>query len=686
MSDNPLLQNSSLPNEAPTFDKIQVSHFLSATQEAIEEAKKNIDAIAHNEEEADFNNTIEALESASEKLGRVTSIFYNQLACNGDDDLQALAEKIGPLTSNFSSDVIMNEDLFKRIETVHEQKESLNLSSEQTTLLEDTYKDFVRGGAKLSIEDKERLREVNEKLSVLGPNFANNVSKSAEKFELILEKEEDIAGLPETALGAASHSAKEKGHDGKWMFTLDYPSFGPFIQYADNRELREKIWRAFGNRAWDDEFDNSQNIKDIVSLKHQRTSLLGYATYADYTLERRMAQTAQEVYSFLDTLKKSYKPAAQKELEELKTFAEQDLGLTDIKPWDIAYVAEKLKEKLFHFTSEDLRPYFPLEQVLKGVFKHFSKLFNMQFTPNENYPVWHEDVKAYDVHDTDSDRYLGTFYADFFPRSGKKPGAWMTSYRDQGLSSGQIKSPIIAIVCNFTKPTEDKPSLLSFGEVSTLFHEMGHAIHGLLSNVTYRSVAGTNVLWDFVELPSQQQENYCYKKETLDLFASHYETGEKIPQELIDKLNNAKNFMSAWAGLRQVSLGYLDMAWYATKEMDIENIDIIEFEDEATKDTTLFPRFAGPQSSSFSHIFAGGYSAGYYSYKWAEVLDADSFELFEEQGLYDSKTAQAYKEEILSKGGSEHPSILYKNFRGRNADPKALLRREGLLDKKSKAA
>ena len=688
-SDNPLLQISSLPNYAPEFSKIETEHFLPAAEAAIAQARANIAAIKENAQPASFDNTILAMETASETLGQVMGVFYNQMSAVGGDDLHALTEQIGPMSANFSSDIILDPDLFARVEAVYENRKSAGLSVEQMTLLEDTYKDFVRGGAKLPAEKKERLREISEQLSTLGPDFMNNATKSAEAFEMLIEDEADLSGLPDTATAAAKQAAEEAGVTG-WRFTLDYPSYIPFVQFADNRELREKLWRAFADRGWGGqnknyEYDNSENIKTIIALKHERAQLLGYDNHAHYVLERRMAETPETVLGFLDKMKAAYKPAAQKELEALQNFAQEHDGTSDLKPWDVAYYSEKLKQKLFDFSSEDLRPYFPLDHVLKGCFDHFGKLFGLKFEDaSGKYDVWHEDVKAFDVSEEKSGKFIGTLYGDFFPRTGKKQGAWKTSYRSQGLYNGAVERPVIAIVCNFTKPTGDTPSLITHGEVTTLFHEMGHAIHGLLSDITYSSMAGTSVLWDFVELPSQVQENWCYEKETLDMFASHYETGETIPEALIEKLRAAKNFMGGWGGLRQTGFGYLDMAWHTTDPSTIG--DVAEFEDTVTADCTLFPRLAGPMSSSFSHIFAGGYSAGYYSYKWAEVLDADTFELFLERGLYDAETADKYKNEILSRGGSEHPKILYKRFRGRDADPDALLRREGLIESGQKAA
>ncbi|MGH1376158.1 MAG: M3 family metallopeptidase [Alphaproteobacteria bacterium] len=681
MSSNPLLQKSTLPNQAPHFDLIKTEHYLPAIEEAIKSARANIDTIKNNKDATTFENTIIALENASEQLGQAAGVFYNQLSAMGGDDLHELATKIGPINASFSSDVALDEELFKRVKAVYDIRDSLELTPEQYTLLDDSYRGFVRSGALLDDKKKERLRAISQELSTLNPAFMQNAVKSAESFELTIESKDDLAGLPDSAIEAAAHAAAEKGYSNKWLFTLDYPSFGPFLQYADSREHREQIWRAFSSRAWNNEYDNSDNIKKIVSLRKERANLLGFDTHAHYVLEERMAKSPETVLGFLDKLKAAYKPAAQQDLDMLTNFAKDEHGVDDLKPWDIGYYAEKLKQKLFEFTSEDFRPYYQLDKVLDGCFNHFSKLFGLKFTQSEKYATWHDDVKAFDVYNEHDNSFIGTLYGDFHPRTGKNQGAWKTSYRDQGIFDGKIERPVIAIVCNFTKPTADKPSLLTHGEVTTLYHEMGHAVHALLSDVTYRSLAGTSVLWDFVELPSQLQENWCYEKEMLDSFAEHYETGEKIPADLVNKLRKSMHFMVGWAGLRQVGLGTLDMAWHTADPSTID--DVAAFEDEATKDTALFPRLAGPTSTSFGHIFAGGYSAGYYSYKWAEVLDADTFELFLEKGLYDPETAQSYKDNILSRGGSEKPDILYKRFRGRDADPDALLRREGLLEKKT---
>ncbi len=677
---NPLLEKSTLPNQAPAFDKIKTKHYLPAIKEGIERARTNINAIKNNPDAPTFENTIVALETASEDLGQAASVFYNQLYAIGGDKLHALAVQIGPINAAFSSDIMLDEKLFARVKAVYDRREKLTLNIEEDTLLDDTYRGFVRSGALLDNEQKKRFREISEEMSTLTPSFMQNAIKSAEAFELTIEDENDLSGLPSSARESASHAAQEKGYDGKWLFTLDFPSFNPFMQYADSRELREKTWRAFSSKAWNDEYDNTDNIKRIVSLRKERAELLGFETHAHYVLEERMAKTPETVTAFLEKLKKTYKPSAEEDLDTLKSFAKDEHDLDDLKPWDIAYYSEKLKQKLFEFTSEDFRPYLQLDKVLEGCFNHFEKLLGLRFDqcPKGKYPVWHKDVKVFEVFDTSDNRFIGTLYGDFHPRTGKNQGAWKTSYRDQGLFRGKIERPIIAIVCNFTKPTASRPSLLTHGEVTTLFHEMGHAVHGLLSDVTYRAHAGTSVLWDFVELPSQLQENWCYEKEVLDCFATHYETAEKIPEELVEKLRKAKNFMSGWTGLRQIGLSTLDMTWH-THPAPEEIKDVAEFEDEATKDTSLFPRYAGPMSTSFGHIFAGGYSAGYYSYKWAEVLDADTFELFLEKGLYNQEVAKSYKNNILTRGGSEKPDVLYRRFRGRDADPDALLRREGLL-------
>lgn len=676
MSTNPLLITSSLRNHAPQFDLIREEHYKPAIDAAIAEARSNIDKIIANPATPNFENTIVALETASERLSSVASIFYNQLTAAGTDGLQTLAEEIGPIQANFGSDISLNAALFARIKSVYDMREKLKLTTEQKTLLEDTYKGFVRSGALLNDTQKAELRKINEASSTLGPIYANNVKKSAEDFQLWITNPADLKGLPESAVDGAKSEAEQKNAPDKWLFTLDYPSYGPFMSYAENRPLREEMWKAYSHRADSGVYDNAPNVLKIVQLRHERARLLGYETHAHYTLERRMAEKPETVLGFLHSLKDKYRAGAIKDLEDIRVLAKAD-GVNDLKPWDVGYYAEKLRAKTYAFSAEDLRPYFPIDKVLTGTFLHFEKLFGLKFTAATDLPVWHKDVTAYDVTDTETGAFVGTLYADFYPREGKKPGAWMTSYRDQGLFEGHIERPVIAIVCNFTKPTKDKPSLLTHDEVLTLFHELGHATHGLLSNGTYMSQNGTNVLWDFVELPSQVQENWLYEPETLAMVAGHYQTHAPIPDELIAKLRASKNFLSGWGGLRQMGMSILDMTWHMTDPATIT--DVVAFEDAAMKDTMMFPRYGGATSNSFSHIFAGGYSAGYYSYKWAEVLDADVFEAFLEVGLYDKSTAALYMAEILEKGGTQHPATLFRNFRGRDADSAALLRREGLM-------
>lgn len=673
--DNPFLAPLTTPHRVPPFDRLAPTHYLPAIEAAITEARANIEQIKNNPDAPNFDNTIVALELAADRLGLVTSVFYNQLSAMGGEALEELAEQIGPITARFSADISLDPALFNRVRAVHAQMEALHLTPEQRMLLEDTYKGFVRNGAGLGDNAQQRLRAIDERLSVLAPQFQKNVKKSTERFELMITNPDDLAGLPETARAAAALAAQEKGHTDAWLFTLEAPSFIPFITYADNRPLREKIWRAFNSRAWGDEFDNSTTIKEIVTLKAERAKLLGYANHAAFTLAERMASTPERVFDFIHDLIDTYKPAAEKDLDDLREVA-HEYGWDPIQPWDIPYTREKLQQRRFHFDSEELRPYFPLQKVLTGTFAHFEKLFGVRFVPAPALPVWHADAQAFEVYRTADDSFVGVLYADFHPRTGKQSGAWMTDYRAQGLHANGIERPIVAIVCNFTKPTADTPALLTHDEVTTLFHEMGHAMHMMMSNVTYASQAGTSVKWDFVELPSQIQENWAYEPETLAMISGHIETGEPVPTELIDKLRAARNYMAGMNGLRQMSFSLLDMVYYTTDPQTIT--DLAGFEDKVLADYTLFPRLAGPVSPSFGHIFGGGYAAGYYSYKWAEVLDADAFAAFKAQGLYDPVLAQSYVQNILAKGGSEDPNILYARFRGRAADSAALLAREGL--------
>lgn len=676
---NPLLKHFDTPYQTPPFDEIKPEHFVPAIEASIETARLNVEKIKSQNDAPNFENTIEALETASEDLGTVSGIYYALLSVIGGDAYQNLAEQIGPMTALFSSEVSMDQDLFARIKAVYDDRENHDYNDVEKTLLEDTYKGFVRSGALLSEEKQEKLKELNQKSSTLSPEFSNNLIQSSALYELRITDEKDLSGIPDTAVEGAKQAALDKGYDNEWLFTLDFPSYIPFITYADNRALREQIWKAFSNRAYGDKFDNTQTLQKIMKLRNEKMKLMGYDTYADFVLEERMAKTTQQVIDFLDKLKVAYKPGAQKDLEELKAFAQKTAGIVEIMPWDVGYFSEKRKVELFNFSEEELRPYFPLDKVLKGTFQHFSKLFNLAFTERADIQTWHKDVPAFEVSDKNTGEIFGVLYADFYVRKDKRSGAWMGTFRNHGLFKGETPPAVIEIVCNFPKPTKDRPSLLSFNDVETLFHELGHALHGLLGQTKYQSTSGTNVMWDFVELPSQLQENWLYEKETLDLVSEHYETGEKIPAQLIEKLCASKNYMSAWMGLRQTSLATLDMAFHSVQDPNLD--DIIAFEDEAIKDCSFFPRYGGPSATSFAHIFAGGYAAGYYSYKWAEVLDADAFEAFKESGLYDQDTAQKYLSMILRRGGSADPAILYRDFRGRDADPDALFRREGLLKK-----
>lgn len=675
---NPLLQKFTGFDACVPFDQIKIEHYKAALEESIKIAKKNIEAIKSNSAEPNFENVLIALETCSERMGLVGLIFHNLEVSNGNDEMMKLAPEMYQLSAAFGSDVSLDTDLFKKIKAVYDKKDSLHLKTEEKSLLDKTYKSFVRNGALLDQAKKDNLRALDQELAGLAPKFGENLLKATNAFELWIEKEADLAGLPESALEAASLLAEKKGQKGKWLFTLQHPSYLPFITYAKNRELRKKMATAASSKAFRDSYDNQENIKKIITLKYKRAQLLGFKNHAEFVLEERMAQNAQTVTQFLMRLLNAGKNAGARDLQEIKDFAFNLDGITDIQPWDIAYYSEKLKEQKYSFNEEELRPYFKLENVVKGVFEHAEKLYGLYFKENNSIPVYHEEVKVYEVYEVGSKKYMGLFYTDFFPRETKKSGAWMTTFREQGLHDGQIKRPHVSIVCNFTKPTATKPSLLTYDEVRTLFHEFGHALHGILADGTYPSVTGTSVYWDFVELPSQIMENWVGEKEGLDVFAKHYETNTPLPAELVEKLKKAQKFQTGWMMMRQLQFSLLDMAWYTADPQTITDVDA--FETQATQETRLMPKIPGTNTScAFAHIFAGGYSAGYYSYKWAEVLDADAFEYFLEKGIFNAEVALKFKEHILSKGGSEHPMELYKKFRGREPDPNALLRRDGLI-------
>jgi peptidyl-dipeptidase Dcp len=673
---NPLLKDFETPFGSAPFSGINNHHFLPAFEIAIKEAKKEIDQIVVNPAAADFENTLVALEFSGNRLNRISSVFFNLNAAETNEEIQKIAQEVSPMLSEFANDISLNKDLFKRIKTVYAKRAQLDLTPEQLMLLEKNYKAFVRNGSNLNEADKETLREIDKKKSQLGLKFGENVLAETNRYELIIKEKKDLSGLPEGVVEAARMVAEDKKIDG-WVFTLDYPSYIPFMTYADNRILREKISKAFGARGMqNNEYNNEQIVIDIANLRHQRANLLGYASHAHYVLEERMAEEPEKVQVFLEKLLTKAKPAAEKEFQMLQGLAKKD-GLDRIEKWDGAYYAEKLKKILFDLDDEKLKPYFKLENVIQGVFDIAGKLYDLNFKSVNNVDTYHEDVKTYEVTNTKGE-FVALFYADFFPRKGKRNGAWMTSYKAQWME-GEINSrPHISIVCNFTKPTASKPSLLTFNEVTTLFHEFGHALHGMLANTTYPNLSGTNVYWDFVELPSQILENWCFEKEALTLFARHYENKEPIPMELVQKIKDSSNFLEGIATLRQLSFGMLDMSYHAHDPSNISNVK--KFEKEAFGDTQLYPDVEeNCMSTAFSHIFQGGYSAGYYSYKWAEVLDADAFEAFKEAGIFNKEVAKRFKDNVLSKGGTEKPMVLYKRFRGKEPTVDALLKRAGLL-------
>ncbi|MCW9036794.1 M3 family metallopeptidase [Altibacter sp.] len=672
---NPLLH----PFDTAPFSKIKNEHFLPAIEELIKKTKSEIETIATNPMPPTFENTVEALEDSGRQLDRVTSIFFNLNSAETNDDIQKIAQEVSPLLSNFNNDLLLNKPLFERVKAVYEEKDSLELDPEQQMLLDKQYKSFSRNGANLSEKDKETLRKIDADLAKLKLTFGENVLAETNKFQLVITNEEDLSGLPDGAKEAAAQTASEKGIDG-WVITLDYPSYIPFMMYADKRELRKELAIAFGAKGFhNDKLDNQLNVLTIVNLRHQRAQLLGYKSHAHFVLEERMAETPKKVQSFLLELLEKAKPAALREFSELETFAKERDGIDKLQKWDGAYYAEKLKQERFNLDDEKLKPYFELKNVINGVFTVAERLYDLQFNPIDDIDVYHPDVKTYRVTDNNNEP-VAIFYADFHPRPGKRGGAWMTSYKSQEIRDGVNERPHVSIVCNFTKPTSSKPSLLTFNEVTTLFHEFGHALHGMLANTRYKGLSGTSVYWDFVELPSQILENWCYEKETLELFATHYETGEVIPMTYIEKIKESATFHEGIQTLRQLSFGMLDMAWHGSDPTHVK--DVKAFEKGAFALTKLYPDVPeNCMSTSFSHIFQGGYSAGYYSYKWAEVLDADAFAYFQQEGIFSKTIANKFKKFILSQGGTQDPMELYVKFRGQEPDPEALLKRAGLIER-----
>jgi peptidyl-dipeptidase Dcp len=670
---NPLLH----PFDLAPFSAVKNEHFLPAFHQLIADTKAEIDAVVASTEEPTFENVIETLEYSGEQLDRVSSLFFNLNSAETNDEIQQIAQEISPLLSELANDIALNEGLFNKVKYVFEHTDVNSLLPEQKMLLEKKYKGFVRNGANLAASDKEKLRELDKELSVLKLKFGENVLAEMNRFEMLVTEKSELSGLPEDALRTAAELATSKGKTG-WMFTLAYPSYIPFMKYADNRELRKRMALAAGSQCFKgDELDNQQHVLRLVTLKYQRAQLLGYKSHADFVLEERMATNPETVQAFLNDLLVKAKPVAQKEFDTLQAFANELDGIETLEKWDSAYYTEKLKNKLFNLDDEKLKPYFELNNVLNGAFTVANRLFGLTFNQVDTVDVYHPEVSTYEVKN-EAGELVSYFYADFHPRAGKRNGAWMTSFKDQKRKNGVNERPHISNVCNFTPPSADKPALLTFNEVTTLFHEFGHGLHGMLANTTYPSLSGTNVYWDFVELPSQIYENWCYEKECLDLFAKHYQTGENLPIEYIEKIKESSNFMEGMATLRQLSFGLLDMAWHSGNPENIQSVKA--FERKAMEGTSFFPDVENNcMSVSFSHIFGGGYSSGYYSYKWAEVLDADAFELFKEKGLLSREIGKSFEENILSKGGSEHPMELYKRFRGRAPQPEALLKRAGLL-------
>jgi len=663
--------------DAAPFSKIKNQDFEPAFEQAIKDAKQEVKQIITNKDEATFENTLEAMAFSGMQLDRISNIFFNLNSAETNEELQKIAQIVAPKLSEFGNDITLNPDLFKRVKAVYDKKDTLKLTAEQMMLLEKSYKGFVRNGALLSDSEKEQLRAIDAELALLSLKFGENILAETNAYQLQITNANDLEGLPEDTILMAKQLAESENKEG-WIFTLDFPSYLPFVTYAKNRELRKEITIAAGKKAFqDNEFNNEANVLRMVNLRNKRANLLGYKTHADFVLEERMAQNPTKVLNFLNDLLLKAKPAATKEFEELTAFAKKTDGLEHLEKWDGTYYSEKLKQEKFNLDDEILKPYFKLENVLNGAFEVANKLFGIRFEKISNIDVYHQDVETYEVKD-ENNNLVALFYADFFPRKGKRNGAWMTSFKSQYIKDGINERPHVSIVCNFTKPTPTKPSLLTFNEVTTLFHEFGHALHGILANTVYPSLSGTSVYWDFVELPSQVMENWCYEKEALELFAKHYETGEIIPMELIEKIKESASFLEGIATVRQLSFGLLDMGWHSQNPANITSLK--EFENEQFESTKLYPDVAeNAMSTAFSHIFAGGYSSGYYSYKWAEVLDADAFDYFKQNGIFNREIATKFKDNVLSQGGTQPPMELYKKFRGQEPKPEALLKRAGLI-------
>lgn len=681
ITNNPFFNDYSTPHNTVPFHLIKLEHYEEAFMEGMKREKEELDKIINNEEEPTFDNTIIYKDETKgehyyDLLGRASTVFSCMLGAETNDDLDALAQKMSPILTQHANDMQLNEKLFKRIKHVYEHHREL--TPEEATLLQKVYDGFVRSGVLLNEEGKEQFRRLSEEASLLSLQFSQNLLKENKAFELHITNEEDLDGLPESARQMAAHTAQEQNKEG-WIFTLDFPSYSPFLTYSTKRELREKLYMAKNTEGIHDNPENNLAIcTRLINIRRELAQLLGHETYADYVLEHRMASSVKNVYKLFNDLISAYKPQAIKELKEVEQLAKEMEGdAFEMQPWDFGYYSHKLQLQKYNIDSEMLRPYFELSKVIEGVFGLANRLYGISFKENNEIPVYHQDVKAYDVFEADGS-YLAVFYADFHPRKGKQGGAWMTEFQGQWITrKGENIRPHVSVVMNFTKPTPQKPALLTLGEVETFLHEFGHSLHGMFANTRFGSLSGTNVWWDFVELPSQFMENYATEKEFLRTFAYHFESGEPIPDELIDRIIKSKNYLSAYACLRQVSLGLLDMAYYTQKDEFKE--DIITFEKDAWKDAIITKQLPNTcMTTQFSHIISGGYAAGYYSYKWAEVLDADAFSLFKKNGIFDKNTALSFRENILSKGGTEHPMTLYKRFRGQEPTIDALLERNGI--------
>lgn len=674
---NPFFTRYNTPHQTIPFNLIRNEHYEPAMMEGMRKQDEEISHIIDNPGPPTFENTIEMLEKSGDLLDRVTTVFGNLMSADTNDEMEAIAEKMMPLLTEHGNNITLNDRLFQRIKSVYEQKDSLHLNKEQKMLLEKTYDGFIRNGANLSETDKGALRKLNTELSMLTLQFSQNHLKATHQYELPITREQ-LEGVPEHVIASYAQNAKEHGKEG-FIVTLEAPSYMPFMKYVKDRDLRKKLYMAYNTQCThDDGFNNIDIVRKIVNCRLQIAQLLGFPTFADYVLKNRMAENKGNVFQLLNELLEAYAPAAKKEVERITELAKETEGADfELMPWDWAFYSNKLKEKEYDLNDELLRPYFELSQVKKGVFGLASRLYGISFMENKNIPVYHPDVKAYDVFDKDGS-YLAVLYTDFHPRKGKHAGAWMTNYKEQWIDQDTNSRPHVSVTMNFTKPQADKPALLTLGEVETFLHEFGHSLHGMFANTTYASLSGTNVYWDFVELPSQFMENYVTEKEFLNTFARHYETGEIIPDDLIERIKRAANFNIAYACLRQLSFGFLDMAWY-TRTTPFEG-DVERYEKEAWQETQLLPAVEGTcMSVQFSHIMSGGYAAGYYSYKWAEVLDADAFSLFQETGIFNTDTAASFRENILSKGGTEPPMQLYKRFRGQAPTIHALLKRNGII-------